>query len=333
MEQRFVVVSETAPKLKELDADSAREFLREYDSYENRVEGSETIVPMRRCLERDILDLLLALTEGELFLVPEAAGPPEPVRNADAAAQPPNIGDIDEVNDNEVNEDAASGASSADTVPDRLAPGVFVRLSNEHVVAMLTSELGPVDENNAGMIFEKLTMVKQSVPYANMVEAMKYLRDWKIAEQWCAHHRPKEKFLIKQFIKGIYPKKLRSVLDMHGFKKLKSVRDRFLQEYKVLVRARRALSCTGGLDDEAYSASASSSGTKDGARKPASTEVAKKKTKETTFSASDKTRGSSSDGGKTAVAEKTCYNCHQVGHIRPNCYLTLRSIYPRNRPS
>ena len=92
MEQRFVVVSETAPQLKELDADSDRKFLREYDSYENRVEeGSETIVPMRRCLERDILDLLLALSEGELLLVPEAAEPPGPARNADAAAHDEDI--------------------------------------------------------------------------------------------------------------------------------------------------------------------------------------------------------------------------------------------------
>jgi hypothetical protein len=301
MEQRFVVVSETAPQLKELDADSARKFLREYDSYANRVENSETNVPMRRCLERDILDLLIALTEGEIPLVPEAAEPPGPAGNAEAAAQPPNIGDIDEDD-----EDVSSSDSSADTVPNPLRE--FVHLSNEHVVAMLTLDLGPVDEANAGLIFEKLSMVRDNVPYRNMVEAMKYLRDWKIDEQWCEHHiMPKEKFLIKQFIKGIYPKKLRSVLDMHGYKKLKSVKDRFLLEYKVSVRARKTLSCTGGLDDDAYSAIASAKG---GAGKPTTTEVAKKKTKDAASSASDKTKGSNSDGGKTAVAEKTCYNCH-----------------------
>lgn len=52
MEQHFIAVTEKAPRLRMLDEKLATEFLRDYDSYENRVESVEDIVPMRRCLAR-----------------------------------------------------------------------------------------------------------------------------------------------------------------------------------------------------------------------------------------------------------------------------------------
>ena len=55
MEQHFIAVTEKAPRLKMLDEKLATEFLRDYDSYENRVERAEDVVPMRRCLEKDDL--------------------------------------------------------------------------------------------------------------------------------------------------------------------------------------------------------------------------------------------------------------------------------------
>ena len=64
MEQHFIAITEKAPKLTMLEEGLAREFLADYDSYENRVEDINNVVPMRRCLEKaDIFELLDA-TEG-----------------------------------------------------------------------------------------------------------------------------------------------------------------------------------------------------------------------------------------------------------------------------
>ena len=43
MKQQFIAVTETALRLMALDAELAKKFLRDYGSYENRVED-----PMRR---------------------------------------------------------------------------------------------------------------------------------------------------------------------------------------------------------------------------------------------------------------------------------------------
>ena len=64
MEQQFIAITEKAPKLSMLEEGLVREFLAEYDNYENSVEDINNVVPMRRCLEKaDILDLL-DVTEG-----------------------------------------------------------------------------------------------------------------------------------------------------------------------------------------------------------------------------------------------------------------------------
>ena len=60
-EKHFIDNTEKTFKLTMLEDGLAREFLaEEYDSYENRVEDINNVVPMRRCLEKvDILELLV----------------------------------------------------------------------------------------------------------------------------------------------------------------------------------------------------------------------------------------------------------------------------------
>ena len=48
MDQHFIAVTEKAPRLRSLDEKMAREFLAEFDSYENRVEESGNVVPLRK---------------------------------------------------------------------------------------------------------------------------------------------------------------------------------------------------------------------------------------------------------------------------------------------
>ena len=53
-----------------------RIFLREYGSYENRVEGQGvvvTLVTLRLCLDKDDLDYLIEMTEGLIQVVPRVA--------------------------------------------------------------------------------------------------------------------------------------------------------------------------------------------------------------------------------------------------------------------
>ena len=55
-EHQIIVVSEVAPRLRELSTEAARTFLREYRSYENRLGVNETKMMMKRCIEPSDLD-------------------------------------------------------------------------------------------------------------------------------------------------------------------------------------------------------------------------------------------------------------------------------------
>ena len=61
-ERQIIVVSEVAPRLRELSSEAARTFLREYRSYENRLGVSEMKMAMKRCIEPSDLDTLMDLT-------------------------------------------------------------------------------------------------------------------------------------------------------------------------------------------------------------------------------------------------------------------------------
>ena len=94
----------------------------------------------------------------------------------------------------------------------------YVRLSNEHVTAMLITYLGPEDVPAAAELFDAVKMKKDAAPFANRSHATAYLREWKNLERWCGQHLPKNKFLIKKFIWGIHPNKLAKNIDMMGMK-------------------------------------------------------------------------------------------------------------------
>ena len=72
-----------------------------------------------------------------------------------------------------------------------------------------------------------------------MVNAMAYLRDWKIAIQWCQLYMPKQKYLVKQFIRGIPIKEFRVMLERQELKKLPDVREKFIREYKLAVKSKK----------------------------------------------------------------------------------------------
>ena len=58
-EKRIIVVSEVAPRLKKFTTEAAREFLREYFSYQNRVEEElEAIALMKALVDPHDMDAL-----------------------------------------------------------------------------------------------------------------------------------------------------------------------------------------------------------------------------------------------------------------------------------
>ena len=136
MEQQFIAVTETAPRLLELTAGKARVFLREYRSYANRVEDPTRAVPMRRLLEADAVEALLEATEG---LVPW--GSPAGERgglNRHLAAE-------------EAEETGSESEDSDDPKEPRAPMG---RLSDAHIIAMIVHVLGPNEVVEAGDIFD-----------------------------------------------------------------------------------------------------------------------------------------------------------------------------------
>ena len=222
MDQRVIVVSETAPRLKRLEASEAREFLREYDSYCNRIAETELPVPMRRLLESDDLEMLLILTQQS---VPAEGAPRVPDQVIPEAAVVADLGP-DLAAERADNGDAVSvgtaGSSSSSSLSGTTveAIGLPARLSNLHIAAMLVTELGPADVVEAGEIFENIKMSKHDNVYSSMSNALQYIRDWQNAERWCSRHLPRPKFLVKQFIRGVYPRKLKGILEMRGEKKI-----------------------------------------------------------------------------------------------------------------
>ena len=65
-ERRIVVVSEIAPRMDKCTTEAARKFLREYFSYQNRVDENEVVLPMKVLIDPHELDILRAcfLSEG-----------------------------------------------------------------------------------------------------------------------------------------------------------------------------------------------------------------------------------------------------------------------------
>ena len=132
MEQQFIAITEKAPKLTMLDEVLAREFLAEYDSYENRVEDINSVVPMRRCLEKaDILELLDA-TEGIIQWQMVITPGPAHVAGGFAAALAAEEGSARE----------EEYDMEEDDMLEEEEDKIYTKLSNEHVISMLISYLG-----------------------------------------------------------------------------------------------------------------------------------------------------------------------------------------------
>ena len=133
MEQHFIAVTEKAPRLRELEEGLARIFLRDYDSYANRVESVEDVVLMRRCLEKDDLDELLVATESKILTVTEAPSWKSGIAAAIAAE------DSEDQSGDDTSEKESEGNGEEKLNVERF----YIRLSNEHVSAMIISYVGP----------------------------------------------------------------------------------------------------------------------------------------------------------------------------------------------
>jgi hypothetical protein len=208
MEQQFIVVTEKAPRLLALEVSAASTFLHEYANYTNRVEDVNGMVPMRRCLEAQDLEELVEATDGIIAILPAGVLPPVAPQNVAANLFAEMAGE-----EADIEEEGAE--SDAETVPD----GAYVRLSNEHVTAMIVSVLGPEDVVESGELFDLLKMKREDKQFSSLAQATTYLRYWKATEQWCSLHMPKSKYLVRKFVWGVQPKKFAQSLEMQGVKK------------------------------------------------------------------------------------------------------------------
>ena len=59
-DSRIILISEKAPRLESLDTEDVRKFLRDYFSYQNRVDESEVVSPLRALIDPHDKDTLKA---------------------------------------------------------------------------------------------------------------------------------------------------------------------------------------------------------------------------------------------------------------------------------
>ena len=205
MEHQFIAISEKAPRLAVLEADSAQKFLVLYESYVHRNVLGGAIVPMASCLEKDDLLELLEETEDEILTVAVEA-----LRNQNGMAAAINAEEAPVGgHGSDEEEQAESGHSDSSTDEDDAGvgrgvkvqrPKRYVRLSTEHVKAMLACYLGPRSVDESLLVFRKLKMNKDDVAFTNNRQATTYLREWKVAQEWCVIFMPRSKLLIKSFL-------------------------------------------------------------------------------------------------------------------------------------
>ena len=104
-------------------------------------------------------------------------------------------------------------------------------------------------------IIDKIKMKIDSTPFLkNRSHASNFLREWKNAEQWCSLQLPKNKYLLRKFIAGVFPMRLAKNLEMLGFKKISEVKAEFLSLFIQSYKARTTLVGNGGIEEERKSA-------------------------------------------------------------------------------
>jgi hypothetical protein len=332
MEQQFIAVTERAPRLAKLDAVLAQKFLREYASYLNRVAGGG-IVAMARCLERDDLDELVDATDGIFeILLPGPVGAAQGEVVAGEAEEGQDAGSEEEDEDSTVNSSVAPVGARG--------PQRFVRLSDEHVTAMLVWLLGPADIVEAGALFRKLKMPHDEVAFTSVMQATSYTRAWKVTEEWCELHLPNERALVKLFIKGIYPKRLAEAVELERCKTLKQVKMHFINHWKVNCTAKKRLTGSGGMEMHADMGKANMGEKTNSPRVPYVRTagvvpnrpiVPQPRVYPIGGPAAGAPRGPIPQAKGPATAP-TCYQCGQVGHIRPNCPQKASASVPLAKP-
>ena len=147
-ERHIVVVSEVAPRLARLERVAARAFLREYRSYENRLNPTDTKVEMMKCIDiidYDVLqDLAVPLRGCKVISeLPEAGPQRAKVRSALLSPIVPR--ELEE----SLNEEESEGDDSDEEVTIPEGVPVFLRNSNAHIEAMLLQVFGPRSEDEA----------------------------------------------------------------------------------------------------------------------------------------------------------------------------------------
>ena len=305
-EHQIIVVSEVAPRLRELSTEAARTFLREYRSYENRLGVNETKMMMKRCIEPADLDTLMDLTYPLRGYSVVRELPPEGPQREKVRIEvlspivPTNLTEtLDEDDEEEDDEE--------ETIETGIP--VLLHMSNAHIEAMILQEMGPQSDEESTDVLKKIRMNPEAVSYSSMTLATTYVRDWRESLQWCSAHLPRQRTLVKLFLERIYPRRLASALEIDGCRKIKDCMKKFIMKYKKGVTAKKDLAHLEDAPRKPKPIEASPAPTRAEA-KPATPRLEwRPAPRETSVTKTPSDWKSS----------KQCFYCGKIGHIQPDC--------------